>query len=130
MSQIPGRVYLRYTLLQIPAIIIIISVMAALRHYLEIHLLLFWGIILGWLIKDIVMFPFVWRAYDNGRQGSGGDMEGMAGTVTRRLEPQGYVRVRGELWRAVLVDDESAEKGEAVTVAGRDGMLLRVKREK
>ena len=51
---------------------------------------------------------------------------GRRGTVRERLAPEGQMRVRGELWRAVA-EDEALEVGAAVRVVGVDGLTLRVK---
>ncbi len=128
MNRIPPRVYLRYTLLQLPAVVIIACILLIVRYYLDLNIFVSFGILAAWIIKDIIMFPFVWRSYDSGKSESAQGMNGMVGVVTRRLSPEGYVRVRGELWRAVLVDDGTAEEGVEIQVYDRDGLLLRVRK--
>ncbi len=57
--------------------------------------------------------------------------EGMAGGlayVVDPLSPEGVVRYRGELWRAV--GDERIERGARVRIERVDGMTVIVRREK
>lgn len=57
---------------------------------------------------------------------SGGDqLIGAVGVVRSRLDPEGQVHVRGELWTAVSVGGP-AEEGRRVRVVGVDGLRLRV----
>jgi membrane protein implicated in regulation of membrane protease activity len=50
---------------------------------------------------------------------------GSEGIVQQDMEPEGYVQVRGELWKASSVMG-GLKKGEAVIVAGIDGLKLTV----
>ena len=50
-------------------------------------------------------------------------MVGSKGTVVNPLAPEGFIRIKGELWRATSVD-KSIEVGEEVTVVGQDGLKL------
>ena len=73
------------------------------------------------------MFQFTWRAYDKANQNA---MIGAEGTVTDMLSPSGYVRIQGELWRAIVIDSGSViEEGETVTVRKIDGLTLHVQSE-
>ena len=50
---------------------------------------------------------------------------GSTGVVERALNPEGYVRVCGELWQA-SVTEGNIERGEEVIVASIDGLKLTV----
>jgi membrane-bound ClpP family serine protease len=50
-------------------------------------------------------------------------MVGSQGKVVKPLVPEGFVRIRGELWRAISAG-ESIEVGEEITVVGQDGLRL------
>ncbi len=52
---------------------------------------------------------------------------GSTGVVEKALTPDGFVRVRGELWKA-RSDDGNVAKGQEVTVSGIDGLRLTVKK--
>ena len=122
------RLILRYVLYQIPGILALVLVIVLIRRWVEIPGWVAWGIVLLWVIKDAVLFPFVWRAYD--RRGSDKllSMVGQEGIVTQRLNPDGYVRIRGELWQAEVIGQEDpAEKNQPVVVQAVSGLKLFVK---
>ena len=50
-------------------------------------------------------------------------MVGSRGKVVKPLAPEGFVRIRGELWRAISAN-ESIEAGEEITVVAQDGLRL------
>jgi membrane protein implicated in regulation of membrane protease activity len=52
---------------------------------------------------------------------------GAEGVATSDCRPQGQVRVRGELWRAVCLD--GADAGDTIVVAGISGLTLQVRRK-
>jgi membrane-bound ClpP family serine protease len=54
-----------------------------------------------------------------------GPLLGARGRAVERLDPSGYVRVDGELWRAEAMDGEIAA-GAQVVVREADGLTLRV----
>ena len=51
---------------------------------------------------------------------------GQIGVVRRDLDPQGTVRVAGELWTAVSESGDTIEIGENIVVADMDGITLKV----
>jgi membrane-bound ClpP family serine protease len=130
MKNISSRVYIRYALFQLPGTVILISIMLLLQYYIGFDWSVFWIILVAWVIKDILMFPFIWRSYDQSSSGTMVDMKGKEAIVTRKLDPEGYVRVGRELWYAILDDGENAEKGEEVSVVNRNGLKLIVQKKR
>lgn len=125
-----GRILLKYTLLQLPELAIVVFLLMLLGQWIEIPLWIFWGIIGVWVAKDVVLYPFVWRAYDWGRQIENNPMMGLTGTSKERLDPSGYVAVRGELWKAeVITYGHIIEKGQNVRIKGIRGLTLLVEHE-
>ena len=55
-------------------------------------------------------------------------MVGSVGRVVSPLAPEGLVRIKGEIWTAVLDEGEKAGVGEEVTVTDMDGLRLHVRR--
>jgi membrane-bound ClpP family serine protease len=56
-------------------------------------------------------------------------MVGCHGLASTRLNPDGYVQIRGESWRASNLDEERAiEKGDRVHVEAVEGLRLQVVR--
>jgi len=51
------------------------------------------------------------------------DVVGNEGKVTKRLAPEGYVKVQGVLWKAKCVESE-LEVGDEIVVVGIEGLRL------
>ena len=127
LRKIPKPIYLRYTLLNIPGLAAVILILIIIQHWVVLPVWLFWSIIGFWIVKDVVLFPFVWRAYDWERSDRSRSMIGERGIAKERLAPKGYVQVRGELWRAEIIDGgPSIEMGQSVKIVKMDGLTLLV----
>ena len=125
LRKIPRPIYLRYILLNIPGLAAVILILIIIQHWVVLPLWLFWGFIGFWVVKDAALFPFVWRAYDWEGPGRSRSMIGERGIAKERLAPAGYVQVRGELWRAVKIDDgPPIEMGQSVKIVKMDGLTL------
>ena len=125
VREIPGRIYLRYILLNIPALVLIILALFLAQHWITMPLWLPLTIIFIWLIKDMILFPFVWRAYDWDRAVKFRSMIGKKGITRERLAPSGYVLVQGELWKAESAEaDQPIESGKFVRVVDMEGLKL------
>ncbi len=124
------RVLGKYWALQLPGTALLILILYLLRDRLEIPTWLLWSIVAGWVVKDILLYPLLWRSYDPGYPMTAHAMEGAHGVVVERLDPSGYVRVRGELWRAELADgSRPVKEGERIRVEAMKGLTLLVQRE-
>jgi membrane protein implicated in regulation of membrane protease activity len=125
------KILLRYALLQLPSQALVILVLVVVRRWLELPPWFFWTCIACWVLKDVILFPFLWRAYDWDRAGRADSMVGLRGTALEQLAPAGYVRVRGELWRAeVAGDGRPIQVGGAIAVRGSRGLTLLVEAER
>ena len=121
------RVVIRYSLLQIPGLALLIFILIVARRWIELPVWLIWGIVIIWVIKDMILFPFVWRAYDWDRPKDSNSMVGLRGVVQEPLSPLGSVRVRGELWQAeVIGDGPPIQAGEYIQVREIRGLTLYV----
>ncbi len=122
------RILGRYALLQLPMIIFLIFAFLLSKQYesvLEIYILIFMGI---WIIKDIALYPVVWQAYDAKLQKAKHTMSGLSGICIETLNPDGYVHVRGERWRARIKEPhQTIQKGERVYVDDNEGLTLLVR---
>jgi membrane protein implicated in regulation of membrane protease activity len=128
LRKIPRPIYLRYILLNIPGLVAVILILIIIQHWVVLPAWLFWSIIGFWIIKDVVLFPVVWRAYDWERPGRSRSMVGAYGVARDRLAPSGYVKIRGELWRAEkLGDGPPIEAGQVVQIIKMEGLTLFVK---
>ncbi|MFC1815601.1 NfeD family protein [Thermodesulfobacteriota bacterium] len=80
-----------------------------------------------WILKDIVLYPFIGRFYDPDFQKDLFSMVGKKGIVKKSLRPKGKIVVRGELWHAeVLEKDMKINIGETVVIQGIKGLNLSV----
>lgn len=130
LKHIPGRVYLRYGLLMIPGTVVLVLILIVIQQWISIPSWLFWSIIGAWLAKDMIMFPYVWRAHDMDRSGISRSMIGERGIVKKRLDPSGYIQIGGELWRAESVEAGlPIEIGHVVQVIKMEGLKLFVRFE-
>ncbi len=100
------RILLRYTLLQLPALALLIAVLWLLATWFDLPRLWLGLVATIWIIKDIVLFPLVRRAYDPEPHPRGNTLVGSTGIVVRELTPVGVVDIHGELWRARAVDTD------------------------
>jgi membrane protein implicated in regulation of membrane protease activity len=126
-KKIPPSVYVRYTLLNLPGLAGFILVLVLVRQWLMLPGWLFWVLIAGWIAKDVVLLPFVWRAYDwDGSDGTA-TLVGERGITKKRLDPSGYIQVRGELWKAERIDaGPPIEAGRRVRIREMKGLTLYV----
>ena len=122
------RIVQRYALYQIPDMAILVLVLSVLHHWVGLSLGLFIGLVGLWMVKYVLVFSFVWRAYDKPLPGDVTSLIGTQGIAEELLDPSGYIRVHGELWRAEVIGKTMAiEKGQAVLIERADGLTLLVK---
>jgi membrane-bound ClpP family serine protease len=124
------RIILRYTLLQLPAIALLLMALVLGQRWFDIPDWVFRGSIIVWIAKDVVLFFFTWRAYDTTASKPGRSMVGARGITQNRLAPSGFIHVRGELWKAeVWGAGRPIEIGEKVKVRNIKGLTLVVQPE-
>ena len=125
-----GRVVLRYVLLQLPGVLLPSLFLLAAWKWFDFS---GWFVVMGifvFIAKDVVLFPFVWKAYDTSTPDGLEAMIGERGVAEERLDPEGYVSVRGELWLArTEASPNTIEKGMRIRVVGGSGLTLLVEAE-
>lgn len=125
-----SQIVVRYVLLQMPALVLLILMLALVQRWVSLPAWFIWGLISFWIAKDVILFHFTWRAYDRSHKGSANSMIGLQGIAENRLAPSGYVHVHGELWQAEVVENSfPIEKGESVRIYGNRGLTLLVHRD-
>ena len=75
-----------------------------------------WGFIGYWLSKDVV---------NREEHTPSSAMIGCAGKATTPIDPEGVVRIRGELWKA-RSSSGIIDKGEDIVIVGIEGLILSV----
>ena len=121
-------IVLRYAVYQIPDMAILVLILFVLHQWVGLSLGLCIGLISLWMVKYVLVFSFVWRAYDKPRPGDVKSLIGTEGIAEERLDPSGYIRVHGELWRAEVIGKTiPIEKGQTVLIERACGLTLLVK---
>ena len=121
------RVLARYTLFQIPDLILMGLGLAAAVHWWKLPVVAAYALFGLWIVKDIVMFPILRAAYQTDGRSAADRLDGAHGVVTQVLNPTGYVTVASELWRAeVSIDRATVAIGSTVRIVGIRGLTLLV----
>jgi len=123
------RVAFKYALFQIPELLLFAVALTIAGRWINIPDWFFWSVMVLLMVKNGMLFPLVRRAYDNRDVSSAESLIGTKGTVIEFLNPTGYVRVSGELWKAkVSGQGQTIAKGEWIRVEGVKGFCLIVGR--
>jgi membrane-bound serine protease (ClpP class) len=95
----------------------------------DVHIPLFALILimLAWAGFAVFSYHMGSRALRKRPEGGLSDMLGTRGEVVRSLDPEGMVRIKGELWKAKSAG-RKINTGEEVTVVGQKGLKLIVER--
>ena len=121
------RIVVRYALFQIPDVAIFVLILFVLHQWVHLSLGLVVALVSLWIVKYVLVFSFVWRAYDKPPPGNVRTLIGTEGIAEERLDPSGYIRVHGELWRAEVIGKPVViEKGQAVLIEDASGLTLLV----
>lgn len=129
LKDIPKKVILRYLLLNLPGALLLAGILFLVRTRIDLPGWFIALIIAIWLVKDAVLFPFVWKSYDWDRPGISRRMTGSTGIVKKSLAPVGLVQIDGELWKARNSGTENIiERGAIIRVVRRRGLVLSVER--
>ena len=125
------RTLILYVLLQIPSLAVLILILMVLRSYMDLSQYAFWGTVGLWILKDILLYPVVGRYYNPNYRKDRFSMIGLSGVAQEPLKPTGYVRVRGELWKAKILDQNTyINAGEPIIIRGIDGLTLLVEQNR
>jgi hypothetical protein len=80
-----------------------------------------------YVLKDFLLYPFFRSAYEGEAPTGGAQLIGTAGVAEQDLDPDGYVAVAGERWKAAVVPGEGwIPRGTPVRIEGAAGLALRV----
>ena len=83
-----------------------------------------------WVVKDLVLYPWLRRAYETEVRTGVDRLISAKGVTQERLDPEGYVRIHGELWKARAdFADKIIDPETKVRVRAAAGMTLIVRPE-
>lgn len=115
----------RYVLFQVPGWALMALLAEAAVLWLDVPPRWAWGGFGLFVLKDAVMYPFVRHAYR--RDGPSHGHVGERGVADGAIDPDGWVHVGPERWRARLASGAPAiDAGAPVRVVAVDGLVLRV----
>ena len=119
------RTIIRYTLFQIPDLILLSLGLAAAVRWWDLSVLVAYGLVALWIAKDVIMYPIVRVAYESGGSSGVDGILGALGVVAQPFAPSGYVKLGSELWKAELVPGaETVAVGSAIRVVEVRGLTL------
>ena len=122
-----ARIVLRYALLQIPFTALLVIVLILIRKWVDLPIWFVFGLVALLVIKDIALYPLVWRAYDPDSPALSSQMEGARGIAIDDLQPTGYVEIGAERWRAEVIGGGPAiRRGQRIRVREIHGLTLLV----
>ena len=102
-SDSSAAVFARYLLFQLPGCVVAAAVLASLVHWEHLSPTVAYVLFGIWVVAEIALFPVFRIAYETGGTRAGAEaLVGALGVAQEDLDPEGYVRVGAERWRAVV----------------------------
>jgi len=124
-----AKIVVRYFLIQVVSFIVFVLVLFLIHHWVVYPFWVDAVLVIAWVVKDVALFPLTWKAYDWEHTIPNTGLVGFIGDTRERLDPEGYIMVRGELWKArSMRDGDVIEKGTSVIVRDVAGLTLLVER--
>jgi membrane protein implicated in regulation of membrane protease activity len=119
------KVILKYAAIQLAQLVVLVGVLMLIWYFTGVPTWILITVIALWILKDIALFPKVWKAYAVDDNSPTRQLIGLEATVIYGLDPVGFVRVQGELWKAELRNPRHpAKKGDRTRVVDVKGMTL------
>lgn len=115
-----------YVLMELGEFLLIIVLIIVIAQFVHIPLWIAIAIPAGKFLKFVLVYPFVRRSIKQPPLSGMESLIGRQGLTVDKLDPEGYVSVRGELWKAIT-DGTPISAGAEVEVCGLDGTKLVVK---
>jgi len=123
------KTFARYLLFQIPEWFLLALLLWLLLDHNVVSRWAVQGIFFLWILKDLAVYPLVRRAYETHTRTGAAQLIGMKGMAQEPLDPEGYVKINGELWKARTDPIHPISPNTAVRVRAASGMTLIVQAE-
>lgn len=115
----------RYWLFQIPGWILAIMALFLAHRWFDLPVTAAAAIFVLWIAKDAALYPFLHSAYETGVPSAADKMVGATGVAKEALDPEGFVQIGGELWKAKTRDPlATVRPGDRIRVEQVRGMKL------
>jgi membrane protein implicated in regulation of membrane protease activity len=119
----------RYLLFQTPGWLTVSGVMGFLHVSAGVSLGISAGVVALMIALDFALYPFFRHSYASRAQVGPETLVGQRGRVVRPLDPEGFVRIRGERWKARMIEgDRVGAEGDTIEVLGVRGLTVLVRR--
>ena len=119
----------RYLLFQTPGWVVVGAIAGALNAWFGLAPRIGLAMVGLVVVSDVLLYPFFRHSYEAPHQTGPESLIGERAAVVRALAPDGYVKLRGERWKARLLEPhERAEVGETVEALGLRGLTLLVRK--
>jgi membrane-bound ClpP family serine protease len=124
------KTFAKYLLFEIPQWILLALILWVLVETTDLPVWAVQGFFIVWVLKDIAIFPLVRNAYENDAKTGTEQLIGVKATTQDRLDPEGFVRIHGVLWKARAEPaDQPINRDTVVTVCAARGLTLIVQTE-
>jgi membrane protein implicated in regulation of membrane protease activity len=121
------RTVVAYILLQLPGTLLLALVLLIAHAQLGLPAGAAWAILILWIVKDSILFFFLWPAYDK-HNTDVYTLIGRQASAATDLCPRGRVRLRGQTWPARAEPLSSPiPAGSRVEILDREGLVLIVR---
>jgi membrane-bound ClpP family serine protease len=121
--------FARYLMFEIPGWVVAAVVLTLLVRAEQLPERTAWILFALFVAKDFALYPLLRVGYQPSAPDGASSLVGALGTARERLDPEGWVRVGAELWRAELAHGQApVEAGTAVRVVAVDALTLHVER--
>lgn len=98
------------------------------QHWFRSFRATVWGLVVGGGVLSLIATGAIVRSRRNVERATPLSGIPREGVVVSDLNPEGQIRLRGEIWRARSQDGSTITAGSIVRVTGREGLTLYVKR--
>jgi membrane-bound ClpP family serine protease len=122
--------FVRYLLFQVPQWLLLALFLWFLVDRTAVPVWATIGFFLVWVAKDLAVYPIVRTAYETDHRIGAERLIGDKGIAHDTLDPEGYIRINGELWKARLESiDRPIARNSPVRVTGAHGLTLVVEQD-
>ena len=116
----------QYLLLQLPDIVVAGVVLSVLHRWAGLPVWAAIVLFFLWVVKDIAPYPWYRDIFERRATTGPESLIGAKGIAVEDLNPVGYVRLNGELWRAEAKGGQLLPAGTEVVVHELRGLTLGV----
>ncbi|WP_027370298.1 NfeD family protein [Desulfovermiculus halophilus] len=121
------RTVVTYTLLQLPGALLVALALVVAHARFGLPAGAAWSILVLWIVKDSILFFFLWPAYDK-HNTDVYTLIGRQASAATDLSPGGRVRLRGQTWPARAEPSSCPiPAGSRVEILDREGLVLIVR---